>query len=56
MAYVLIKACPAYIRSQSAFVREFMNESATMGAEGYSFATLETALDYLETLDLSGRL
>jgi len=49
LCYILIKANPPCLKSQSAFMNEFINESLAMGEEGYALATLETVLDFIET-------
>lgn len=51
-AYVIVKANPPAIRSQTAFLGEFINEMLAMGEEGFAMATLETALDFLDTFEL----
>lgn len=55
MSYVLIKAAPPHVRSQVAYLSEFMNQASGMGLEGYAFATLETALDHVEGIVLLTR-
>ena len=51
IAFVIVKANPPSLKSQTVFLGEFINEMMAMGEEGYSLATLETALDFLDNFD-----
>lgn len=52
ISYVIIKANPPSMRSQTAFMSEFINEMLAMGEEGYAMATLETALEFLDNFEV----
>jgi hypothetical protein len=47
--YVMVKAQVPFILSEVLFVEEFLTENVMRGAEGFIVATLQTALNYLET-------
>jgi len=48
--YIIIRTNPPSLKSQSLFMSEFINEALAMGEEGYSVATLETVIDFLNDL------
>jgi len=49
---VIVKANPPAFRAQTAFLGEFINEMLAMGEEGFAMATLETALEFLDSFEL----